>query len=529
MLVELAVRNLGVIEELSLVLGDGMTAVTGETGAGKTLVVGAIELLTGGRATASLVYPGTREAEIEGRFVTSDGDETVIRRVVPRSGRSRSYMNGRLATVASLKELRGRLVDLHGQHAHQSLLRTSVQRAALDTFGDVDTSRLEAATSDLKSLRSRLKALGGDARERAREIDLLRYQVSEIEAAGITDQGEDERLDRTEELLAQASEHRESAQGAATLLGTDGMVSDGLGQALALITNTAPFDDSADRLSAAIEELTDIAATLRQQSEMFDEDPAALAAVRERRAELASLKRKYGSSLSDVVEFAEQAQQRLSELEGYEELAESLEQQRIRTKDRLVRERSAVSAARAHAAPKLAAAVESHLRTLAMKQARFDVALSGPAGEQVSFGLAANPGHTPQPLGRVASGGELARTMLALRLVLTAGPPTLVFDEVDAGIGGTAAHAVGKSLADLANEHQVLCVTHLAQVAAHAHSHFVVERDQHDPRRSATIRGVTGDDRLAELSRMLSGSPESDLARQHADELLNAARAAQAI
>ncbi len=522
MLVELVVRDLGVIDEVSVVFGEGMTAVTGETGAGKTLVVGAIDLLTGGRADAALVRPGASQAEIEGRFVTGDA-EVVVRRVIPVHGRSRAYIDGHLAAVGVLGDLGRDLIDLHGQHAHQSLLRSGVQRAALDRFGGVDTVRLESLVDDLRAIDAGLAEFGGDARARFREMDLLRHQLAEIDGAAVSGPDEDERLDRGESVLADAAAHREAAARAVGLLGADGVVSEGLGQAQAALADRAPFVELAGRLADAAAEVADIAAEARTRSEAIDDDPAALAALRDRRQLLAGLRRKYGSTLGEVLDFRSQAADRLTELEGYEERATSLERRRSDLFERLAAERSRVLGERAAAAPRLAAAVEQHLAELAMATARVDIAVEGDAGERVTLRLAANPGHEPLPLDGVASGGELARTMLALRLVLTAGPPTLVFDEVDAGVGGAAAQAVGRSLAHLTGDHQVIVVTHLPQVAAHADHHVVLEKSEVGGSVVVGLRALEGEDRLIELSRMLSGSPQSVSARQHAEELLSAA------
>ena len=519
MLTELAVRDLGVIDELRVVLGEGMTAVTGETGAGKTLVVGAIDLLTGGRADAALVRPGALQAEIEGRFVTGD-DETVVCRVIPSDGRSRAYIDGHLATVGALGALGRELIDLHGQHTHQSLLRGAVQRAALDRFGSVDTARLASLIDDLRAVDAGLSELGGDARARFREIDLLRHQLAEIDGAAISDAHEDERLDRDESVLADAAAHRDAAARAIGLLGADGEVSEGLGRAQAALGGREPFVELVDRLAGAAAEIADIAAEARVRSDGIDDDPAALASLRGRRQFLAGLRRKYGSTLGDVLTFRSEAAARLAELEGHEGRAASLERRRSGLSDRLAAERSRVRSERAAAAPRLAAEVERHMGELAMGGARLAVAVDGDAGERVSFRLAANPGHEPLPLKSVASGGELARTMLALRLVLSAGPPTLVFDEVDAGIGGTAAQAVGRSLAQLGSAHQVIVVTHLPQVAAHADHHVALEKSDTGGSAVVGLRELDGEDRLVELSRMLSGSPQSASARQHAEELL---------
>ena len=522
MLTELAVRDLGVIDEVMVVFGAGMTAVTGETGAGKTLVVGAIDLLTGGRADATRVRPGASQAEIEGRFVTGD-TEVVLRRVVPADGRSRAYIDGHLATVDALGQLGRELIDLHGQHAHQSLLRGSVQRAALDLFGAVDTVRLESLIDDLRAVDAALAGLGGDARARFREMDLLRHQLAEIDGAAISAPDEDERLDRDESMLADAAAHRHAAARAVGLLGADGAVSEGLGRAEAALADRAPFADLAGRIADASAEIADIAAEARARSEAIEDDPAALAALRDRRQLLAGLRRKYGSTLGEVLDFRTEAAERLAELEAHEERAAALERRRAEASERLAAEKARVLGERSAAAPRLAAAVEAHLADLSMAGARFAVAVDGDAGQQVSFRLAANPGHEPLPLRKAASGGELARSMLALRLVLTAGPPTLVFDEVDAGIGGTAARAVGRSLSQVTGAHQVIVVTHLPQVAAHADHHAVLEKSQTGGSAAVRLRTLEGDDRLAELSRMLSGSPQSTSARQHARELLAAA------
>ena len=523
MLTELVVRDLGVIDELALELGPGLTAVTGETGAGKTLVVGAIDLLTGGRADASLVRPGAEAAEIEGRFVVGD-DERVVRRVVPSRGRSRAYVDGHLAPAGALGELGRDLVDLHGQHAHQSLLAAGVQRAALDRFGAVDTSGLASLTDQLRAVEADLAGLGGDAVARAREIDLLRHQCDEIDGAQISGPDEDERLDEAETVLADATAHQGAARAAAELLSADGPVADGIGEAQGLLEGRAPFAELRDRLAGLAAEVADLAGEARARAEAIDDDPAALSELRTRRQLLAELRRKYGPTLGEVLGYRAATAARLTDLEGHEQRAAALEDQRADLAARLAAEQARVLQARREASPRLGSAVTEHLGALAMAGALLDVAVEGVAGEQVRFRLAANAGHDPLPLARVASGGELARTMLALRLVLTAGPDTLVFDEVDAGVGGTAAHAVGRSLASLSRSHQVLVVTHLAQVAVHADQHVMVSKSERDGATVSLARDLDPEARVVELSRMLSGSPDSDSARRHAEELLAEAR-----
>ena len=523
MLNELHVENLGVIAELSLLLGAGMTALTGETGAGKTMLVEAIDLLVGGRADPTLVRPGAAEARVEGRFVIGD-DELILARVIPADGRSRAYVNGRLATAATLADEGSRLVDLHGQHAHQSLLAVATQRSALDRFGAVDLAPMREARARIVEIDASLATLGGDARARAREIDLLRFQVDELAAAALDDPDEEVVLERDEAVLADALAHRQAAELAVSALTDDGGTLDTLRAALAAVATRAPFDAHEVRLRALAAELDDVSGEIRATGEGIDEDPQRLADVRARRQLLRELRRKYADTLADVIAYRAEASDRLAELSSYESRAAALESARDAA---VLAERAAaalVGAARRKAAPRLAKAVAANLTALAMPRARLELTVGVDPGDEVAFLLGANPGEPALPLAKVASGGELARTMLAMRLVLTEAPDTLVFDEVDAGIGGEAALAVGRSLAALGQRHQVLVVTHLAQVAAFADAHIAVTKSEQRGRTVATARTVDGDERVRELSRMLSGMAESGSAHSHARDLLESAQ-----
>jgi DNA repair protein RecN (Recombination protein N) len=531
-LLELAVRDLGVIPELRLLMGAGMTAVTGETGAGKTMVVDAIELLVGGRADPMLVRTGAEEAWVEGRFTRGDG-EVVVARAIPRSGRSRAYVDGRLATASELAELGAALVDLHGQHAHQSLLHPSAQRAALDRFGDVDLSLLREARAEVATIVDELAGMGGDERSRARELDLVRYQVDEIDGAAIEGPDEDERLESEEDALADAAAHREAAaiavvalSGADEAPAGDGAASaaDAVGVAVAAVAGRGPFRPAEERLRALAAEVTDLAAELRAGGEAIDEDPSRLEAVRERRHLLRELRRKYGDTLAEVIAEGDRLRARLAELEDHDRRAARLDDDLGKARKVEAAEAATVAAARRAAAPRLAERIQANLSELAMPKAVVAIEVRGDdPGDDVEVLLAANPGTPPLPLARVASGGELARTMLALRLVLTDAPPTLVFDEVDAGIGGAAAVAVGRSLARLAGEHQVLVVTHLPQVAAYADAQVRVAKQTDDAATVSHASLLDRSERVVELSRMLSGQPDSDAARVHASELLETA------
>ncbi len=540
MLLELHIEDLGLIPSLHLVLDDGLTVLTGETGAGKTMLVEAISLLVGGRADPAVVRAGAAEARVEGRFALDDDHEVVISRVVPAEGRSRAYVDGRLATAATLADLGARLVDLHGQHAHQSLLGVAAQRAALDRYAAVDLTPLRDARGRITEIDAALAALGGDVRTRSRELDLLRFQLAELEAAGIEDPDEDTRLAREEALLAGAQSHREAAAAAlAALADTEPAALDGLAAALGVLARTGtapdgPYADLVDRLRAVEVELRDLADELRRRADAVDDDPARLAAVVERRQLLRTLRRKYGDTLAEVVVYLDETRRRLEELEGYDEAVERLERQREAAVLAERRAAADVAARRRGAAAGLAAAVQVRLRRLAMPRAEVRVVVGeDDPGDEVTFLLAANPGSPPLPLSKVASGGELARAMLALRLELTAGPATLVFDEVDAGIGGAAATAVGDALADLGRRHQVLVVTHLAQVAARADQHVHVTKAVLPTAGAgettvATASRLDGEARVVEVARMLAGDTASAAAREHAAQLLAGARRAGA-
>lgn len=529
MLAELAVSDLGVIDEARLVLGPGLTALTGETGAGKTLLVEALALLLGGRADPALVRPGATEAVVEGRFASAD-DEVVLTRVVARQGRSRAYLDGRMATATTLADRGRELVDLLGQHAHHTLLSTSAQRAALDRAADIDLAPLVAVRSQLAQVDARLAALGGDAGARAREVDLLRYQVAELDAAALVDAEEDEALDSEEAVLADATAHREAAARAVEAVSADGGGRDAIAAALSALDGRAPFGDLTARLAATLAEVDDIVAELRYTGEAVVDDPARLAAVRERRQQLVELVRKYGTAgaegvgrgtLADVLAYLSDARQRLDDLESHDQRARQFEGERVGALESVRQAEAAVGAARRAAAPRLSEAVTRHLRALALPGSRVEVEVGdADPGDAVAILLAPHAGAPMLPIAKAASGGELARTGLALRLVLTAEQPCLVFDEVDAGIGGEAAVAVGRALADLARSRQVLVVTHLAQVAALATAQVRVTKATIGATTRSEAHLVTGEERVVELSRMLSGRSGSTRARAHAEELL---------
>jgi DNA repair protein RecN (Recombination protein N) len=410
------------------------------------------------------------------------------------------------------------------------LLSVSAQRGALDAYGHIDLEPIAAARRRLREAADSLAALGGDAGSRAREQDMLDFQVAEIDAAKLADPGEDDRLAEEEERLAGAASHRQAANEAELALSGDGGVAEDLGVIVGVLSGHPPLADLQGRIRAAAIELADATSDLRALAETLEEDPERLAWLGERRQLLRQLRRKYGETLGAVIEFGESARARLAELVSYEERAGRLEDDRTAARAELQRAESAVGEQRRSVAPALAAAIEAQLRRLAMPKARFEVRVGDDrAGDEVVWLLGANPGEPALPLTKVASGGELARTMLAARLAIGStaqagdnGHPdtTLVFDEVDAGIGGEAALAVGRALADLARHHQVLVVTHLPQVAAFADQQIAVSKEEKGGRTIANARRLADPERIVELSRMLSGQPDSATARRHAKELL---------
>ena len=529
MLVELSIENLGIIESSRISFHNGFTAFTGETGAGKTMLVEAINLVCGRRAETSVIRDGADEAHVEARFVrVGEGgveEEIILARTIHREGRSRAYINGRMATVTSLAEFGDELVDIHGQHAHQRLLTAAVQRQSLDSFASIDLAQLREAREAVTQIDAMLAALGGDEKSRARELDLLAFQCDEIESVAITSPHEDVDLSEEEDLLADVVRHQEALWKATSLLSDDGAAVEKIGEALRVLGNVSSMSATTDRLNALLAEAEDLAHVLRNAAEGTEENPERLEFIRVRRQALRDLMRKYGDSLADVISFGMEARTRLDELTGYAERVQELEAAKAKALTALRTAQLQVGDQRRKAAPALGVAVEKRLRQLAMPNAAVQVSVgdaeADPAGESVVFMLAANPGSAPQPLTKVASGGELARVMLSLRLVLTGDPATMVFDEVDAGIGGAAAVAVASALRELGTGHQVFAVTHLAQVGASAHQQISVSKTVKGNRTYGSATAVKNEDRPAEIARMLSGGVADESAIAHARDLLS--------
>jgi DNA repair protein RecN (Recombination protein N) len=581
MLEEIRISSLGVIDSSTLELGPGLTVITGETGAGKTMVVTALGLLLGGRADTGAVRSGARSARVEGVVVVDglagfseaveeaggevEDGRVVLARNIAVEGRSRAWVGGASLPVSGLASVAEPLVAVHGQSDQHRLLRAGAQRVALDSFGgEMVAARLadyQALHRRLTEIERELAHVVASARERAREADQLRFGLAEIEQVS-PEPGEDAQLAAEEERLGFADTLRTAAEQAHEALSSEQGAPDALATtsaARALLDGVRDHDaeagELADRLAEVSYLLSDLAADVASYAAGLETDPARLAQVSERRAALTALTRKYGESLEEVLAWAEEGSGRVLDLDGTDDRIAELREQRARVRADLDSAAAALTAARVEAAGRLATVVTDELTTLAMPHAVVTVAVRhqevappadpGPhelevggcwvrastAGvDEVELMLAANTGADPRPLHKGASGGELSRVMLALEVALagTSPVPTFVFDEVDAGVGGRAAIEVGARLARLARSAQVLVVTHLPQVAAYADRHVVVHKSSDG---SVTTSGLTVLDeaeRERELSRMLAGLEESDSARAHARELLEAAAGSRA-
>ncbi|WP_410539111.1 DNA repair protein RecN [Streptomyces sp. KL2] len=573
---EMRIRALGVIDDAVVELSPGFTAVTGETGAGKTMVVTSLGLLLGGRADAALVRVGAKAAVVEGRIVLPPGapaarraeeagaelDEGVllVSRTISAEGRSRAHVGGRSAPVGLLSELGEDLVAVHGQTDQQGLLRPARQREALDRYAggavSVPLAEYGQAYRRLRAVSAELAELTTRARERAQEADLLRFGLEEI-AAAEPRAGEDAELAAEAERLGHAEALASAAATAHGALAGDpadpesvdaGALVAGAQRALEAVRSHDPaLAALADRLGEVGILLADVAGELAGYADDLDADPARLAAVEERRAVLSHLTRKYGEDTAAVLAWAEESAARLAELEGDDDRIGELTAERDALRAELAALAQRLTQARTEAAKRFADAVTAELTELAMPHARVTVELRqhetadeesgievdgrlvafGPHGvDEVELLLAPHPGAPPRPIAKGASGGELSRVMLAVEVVFagTAPVPTYLFDEVDAGVGGRAAVEVGRRLARLAKSAQVVVVTHLPQVAAFADRHLVVEKTSDGSVTRSGVKTLRDEERVRELSRMLAGQEDSQLARAHAEELLEAAR-----
>ena len=550
MLIELKIRNFAVIQDLSVELAEGLNVLTGETGAGKSIIVGALSLLLGERASSDVVRSGAGSARVEAVFdlkarpdlcerleelgFSPEDDLLLLRREVQAEGRNRAWINGSPATAAALGEFGRALVDLHGQHEHQTLLDTSEQRRILDAFGGAESRK--HAVSELHrrrlSLRDELEGRRSRGRELAAQSDFLRFQLEEIQSARL-EPDEDQRVDEELKRLDHAEElARDSEEVHRLLYAGDASVSEALGTSRELLGRVARFDSALEDLRREVDDLYHRAVELGRSAGSYaasvEVSPGRAEELRGRSELLFRLKRKYGPELSDVLEVRDRIEAELGELESSQFAVDELEANIAQAEEELCKQAAHLTRLRRSAAERLEVAVQGVLPEVGMPGAEFRIRLEfleepGATGaERIRFVASLNPGFEVRPLSRIASGGELSRVMLALKAILAREDrvPTLVFDEIDAGIGGTVATAIARKLREVSEHHQVFVITHLAQLASRGHQHLRVEKDNRDGVAQAVVQPLEGEGRIREIARMLGGDPESEASQEHARELL---------
>lgn len=534
----LRIKNLALVEDLEWEVAPGFTAITGETGAGKSIIIGALQLLLGERADKSLLRTGAETCTVEAIFhgddcakwnerlektgiEPCDGD-LILKRTLTLSGANRQFINGSPTTLANLKELGDELVDLHGPHDHQSLLSPDRQLDLLDAFAGADEAREKFLTlfRRLRALEAEHATLNTAEMAREHELDLLHHQVNEIESANLMAEEEAEiesryRLARNSQRLIEIA-----SAVVRNLSEADDAVLAQLGETQKLLRELEKLDPamatSANAHESAVLELGEIARELSQYAEKLDLDPEQLAALEERVSLIESLKRKYGATIADVIAFAERAAERIRKIEGRDDELQRLANEIATHTAELRREGNALRKMRAKAAPKLSEMVRHNLRDLGFKQSQFEVKLSeaeiprSSGFDTVELLFSPNPGEPLKLMRAIASSGEISRLMLAIKSALAAqdAVPLLVFDEIDANVGGEIANAVGARMRELGKRHQVLCITHLPPVAAAAASQFVVTKEVRGGRTFTQLSEVTGKPRREEIARMLGGKSE---------------------
>jgi DNA repair protein RecN (Recombination protein N) len=558
MLSELRIRNFALIDQLTVQLAPGLNVLTGETGAGKSIIVGALSLLLGERASSEVVRAGSDRALVEGVFevggrtdvlqwLTEHGVDdpdglVILRREVAAEGRSRGWINGSPATVSLLSELGSVLVSLHGQHQHQRLLRRDEQREILDMYAGAGVLAAEVASAHRarRQLEGEIDTLEGRRRAAIQRADFLRFQLTEIDDASVRSDEEDE-LEEESRRLGHAEELTELAETLLRALSSSGdSASARLGAARRPLDQLIRIDPTQQELGElhdtayfAVEELSN---RLERYLEVVEHDPDRLEEIRRRQDLLFRLRSKYGPTLADVLRTAEEARAELAAIDGADWEIEALRRRRTEVESDLASSAAALTDSRRAAAGRLEAEVDRILPELGMEGGRFQIALvslpsTGPHGnEEVEFRVALNRGFDPKPIAQVASGGELSRVMLALMTILAKleSVPTLIFDEVDAGIGGRVALDVGDKMRAVASSHQVLAITHLPQIASRAHHHLLVRKDEASGRTTTSVSLLEEEERVRELARMLGGDSESEASLTHARELLHKGRAGKA-
>lgn len=537
----LRIKNLALVEELEWQIAPGFTAITGETGAGKSIIIGALQLLLGERADKSLIRTGadtcTAEAIVTGKELQKLNpqlieagvepclDDLIIKRTLSAAGNNRQFINGSPTTLSILKSIGDALVDLHGPHDHQSLLSPKKQLDLLDSFARAEEQLEEYRKHfrQLQTLTAEHAALNTAETAREQELDLLRHQTTEIDSANLV-AGEEDEIEKRYKLSSSSKRLIELASAAANKLSeADESILSQLAETQRLLRELEKIDISTEQLAsehaAAVVQLSEIARSLSDYAEKLDLDPEQLAALEQRVSLFETLKRKYGGSIAAVIEFGRRAAERMQKIEGRDAELERLAKEMEKVRAQMNRAGDALRKLRAKAAPKLSHTIRENLVDLGFRQSEFEAKLNAldepdaSGSDSVELLFSPNPGEPLKPLRTIASSGEISRLMLAIKSALAAHDaiPLLVFDEIDTNVGGEIAHAVGAKMRALGREHQLICITHLAPVAASASSHFVVTKDVVRGRTFSNLREVSGKARQEEIARMLGGKNESAL------------------
>src|SRR5690242_14786540 len=535
----LRIKNLALVEELEWQIASGFTAITGETGAGKSIIIGALQMLLGERADKSLIRSGADTCTAEAIFTGKElqklnpqlaeagiepcAEDLIIKRTLSSSGANRQFINGSPTTLSILKSVGDALVDLHGPHDHQSLLSPDKQLSLLDSFARAQEQLEEYKKyfGELQTLAAEHAALNTAETAREQELDLLRHQTSEINSANLNP-GEEEEIEKRYKLSSSSKRLIELAGAVANKLSeADDSVLSQLAETQRLLRELEKIDASSSQLvsehATAVVQLSEIARSLSEYAERLDLDPEQLAALEQRVSLFETLKRKYGGTIAEVIAFGDRAAERMRKIEGRDEELERLSKEIERVRAQMKHAGEALRKLRAKVAPKLSETVRKNLRDLGFRQSEFEAkltALDEPNSngfDSVEFLFSANPGEPLKPLRVIASSGEISRLMLAIKSSLAAHDsiPLLIFDEIDTNVGGEIAHAIGAKMQTLAADHQLICITHLAPVAARASSHFVVTKEVSRGRTFSNLCHVTGKARQEEIARMLGGKSES--------------------
>ena len=563
MLKELRIKNYAIIDELNIDFKAGLNILTGETGAGKSIIVESLGLILGERASDESIRSGEDSASVEAVFdisqikkireflaksgIETEDDEIIIKRQVSRSGKNRSYINGNAINLSGLKDIGNMLVDVHGQHEHQTLLYPENHSIVLDSFGNTFHLREKCkdSYSNLQNLQSEMNELINKERERAQRIDLLNFQKEEIDTAELNT-GEDEELKREKNLLQNAERlHRYATESYDILYSSEGSVTEKLNTVITAISELSRIDSSAEKFLSdgreVLFQIEDLAGRIRDYTGKIEFNPNRLSEIDDRLAEIAALKRKYGTGIEDILNYRKKIDEELSILSNSQERMDGLSAEIERLKKDLENIATGLASEREKAADRFESMIEKELKELKMEKVRFKIDFyyeeddagfikyKGKAVRlfpegigKIEFFFSPNIGEDLKPLSTIASGGELSRVMLSIKNILTNKDsiPVLIFDEVDAGIGGGVAEVVGEKLKKVSKNRQVFCITHLPQIASRADAHFQITKKAFSGRTITVVKELLGEDRVEEIARMAGGKVITDTVRRHAEEMI---------